>query len=150
MTFRRLVFAIGLALMCLASVSVQAADEEEASDEAPAEEQAAPAPSIYVAMDPPFITNIGQSTGRLSYVKAEVTLRVASKEAETAVKDHEPRLRHEMVMLLAREKLEELSKPEGQEALRQKALEAFNKVLEEEQTGAEIMDVLFTSFVVQR
>lgn len=147
MTRQGLVFASSLALLILGNAPLQA-EEEENGDVT--EEQAEAAPSIYVELSPPFVTNVGQSKGRLSYVKAEVTLRVASKEAETAVKDHEPRLRHEMVMLLGQETPDKLSTTQGQDSLRQQALAAFNGVLEEEQTGADITDVLFTSFVVQR
>lgn len=148
MTLRRLAFAASLALLCLGPLPLQA--DEEKTDEETTEEEAAPSPSIYVEMQPPFVTSIGEATGRLSYVKAEVTLRVTSAEAETAVNNHKPRLRHEMVMMLGNQNREELSTPQGQEALRAKALERFNQVLEEEQTGAQIKDVLFTSFVVQR
>ncbi|WP_165856241.1 flagellar basal body-associated FliL family protein [Marinobacter sp. JSM 1782161] len=148
MTLRGLFMAGGLALFCLAN-SLPLHAEEDTPDENSEEQAETATPSVYVEMDPPFITNIGQSTGRLSYVKAEVTLRVDST-AETAVTAHEPRLRHEMVMLLAREDREALSSTQGQEALRQQALDTFNQVLEDEQTGATIKDVLFTSFVVQR
>lgn len=150
MTLRRLALAASLALICLGPLPLQADEEDTEETDEVAEEQAEPAPSIYVEMQPPFVTNIGQSGGRLSYVKAEVTLRVASAEAETAVNNHKPRLRHEMVMMLGNQNREVLSTPQGQEALRAQALEQFNQVLESEQTGAEIKDVLFTSFVVQR
>ncbi|WP_168203115.1 flagellar basal body-associated FliL family protein [Marinobacter fonticola] len=147
MMLRRLVFATSLVLAGLSHHTLHA--EEEDTDEA-AEEQAEATPSIYVEMKPAFVTNIGQSGGRLSYVKAEVTLRVTSADAETAVTNHAPRLRHEMVMLLGNQNREELSTPQGQESLRTQALEQFNQVLEQEQTGTTIQDVLFTSFVVQR
>lgn len=147
MMLRRLALVTSLTLLCLSPLALQA-DEEETDEAAETSEE--PAQSIYVEMQPPFVTNIGQSSGRLSYVKAEVTLRVSSADAETAVNNHKPRLRHEMVMMLGSQNREELSKTQGQEALRTEALERFNQVLADEQTGAEIQDVLFTSFVVQR
>lgn len=149
MTRRGFVFASSLALLILGAAPLQAEEKGNAED-TETQAQTETAPSIYVEMAPPFVTNVGQSKGRLSYVKAEVTLRVASTEAENAVKDHEPRLRHEMVMLLGQETPDALSTTQGQASLREQALEAFNQVLKEERTGAEITDVLFTSFVVQR
>ncbi len=147
MTLRGLFFLSSLVL--LGSVNLPARADE-APDEEASEAEAEPVQSIYVEMPPAFVTNVGSSGSRLSYVKAELTLRVSSPEAETAVREHEPRLRHEMVMLLSSESRDTLSTTQGQDTLRSKALEAFNGVLTDEHTNAEIRDVLFTSFVVQK
>ncbi|MGP4842928.1 flagellar basal body-associated FliL family protein [Marinobacter sp. 1Y8] len=148
MTLRGLFFLSGLILF--SSLNLSARADEAADEEAASETEATPTQSIYVEMPPAFVTNVGASGSRLSYVKAELTLRVSSPEAETAVRDHEPRLRHEMVMLLSSESRDMLSTTQGQDTLRAKALEAFNGVLADERTNAEIRDVLFTSFVVQK
>lgn len=149
MTLRGLIFLSGLMLFGAINLPAHAADEEP-NEEVASEDEAEPVQSIYVPMPPAFVTNVGSSGSRLSYVKAELTLRVSSPEAETAVQDHEPRLRHEMVMLLSAESRDTLSTTQGQDKLREQALEAFNGVLKEEETNAEIRDVLFTSFVVQK
>lgn len=127
-----------------------------AEDEAPAatseeEETVAPKATIYVAMEPAFVTHVGEPSGKLTYLKAEITLRTSTEEAEAAVQAHMPRLRHEVLMLLnGQEDLNWLTSPEGKQALRAQAEERINGVLAEQQTGTEIEDVLFTSFVVQR
>ena len=62
-----------------------------------------------------------------------------------------PRLRHELVILFGEQTdLDTLASSEGQQAVRQKALKRLNQVLSDQQTGEEIVDVLFTSFVIQR
>jgi flagellar FliL protein len=151
MSLRCFLFFLGLTLAGVVALPALAEEAENSNDNVEAaDKDATPKPSIYVEMTPPFITNAGASKGRQSFVKAEVTLRVASKAAQQAVEKHGPRLRHEMVMLLAAKDRDTLSSSQGQEALRTEALEEFNAVLGQEQTAATIDDVLFTSFVVQR
>lgn len=107
--------------------------------------------TVYVDMTPAFVTQVGTPGERLSYLKANVTLRVSSKAAEEAVKTHMPRLRHELVMLFsAQTDADRLSSGEGQDALKQEALARINKVLEDQHREERVDNVLFTTFVVQR
>lgn len=149
---RRLLLTLTVALAFTLPVSALYGAEDKAPEEG-TEEQAEETPkaTIYVAMEPAFVTHVGAATGNLTYLKADVTLRASTAEAEAAIEAHMPRLRHEMLMLLnGQEDLDRLTSPEGKQALREQAKERVNSVLAEQQTGAEIEDVLFTSFVVQR
>lgn len=122
----------------------------EGSGEAPAGEEGG-AETVYVDMTPAFVTQVGQPGQRLSYLKANVTLRVSSKAAEEAVKAHMPRMRHELVMLFSSQTdVDRLSTGDGQDALRSEALTRINKVLEDQHREERVDDVLFTTFVVQR
>lgn len=122
----------------------------ESSESSPAGEEGS-AETIYVDMTPAFVTQVGTPGQRLSYLKANVTLRVTSKAAEEAVKAHMPRMRHELVMLFsAQTDVDRLSSGEGQEALRAEALTRINQVLEDQHREERVKDVLFTTFVVQR
>lgn len=114
----------------------------------------------YVEMQPAFVVNIG-STGRIAYLKAEVSLRT-SKAAAAALSYHMPLLRHEMIMLLSRQTPESLASPEEREALRLKALEMLRLALAQAgpmpesagttdvTTSDDIEDLLFTSFITQQ
>lgn len=104
----------------------------------------------YVEMSPAFITHIGEPAIRLSYARAELSLRVSSDAAAEAVRTHMPQLRHAVLMLMAEPSVDALSGSEGQDALRLRIMEALNEVLASERTEATIDDVLFTTFVVQR
>ncbi|MFW5823859.1 MAG: flagellar basal body-associated FliL family protein [Marinobacter sp.] len=143
-------FVFWLALLLAAAMPVTStAQDEDATGEG--EETSTPAYTDYVEMKPSFVTHIGEPTERLRYLKADVTLRVGSETARDAIETHMPRLRHELVMLFGeRTDLETISSSDGQQALRQQARERMNQVLEEQQTGEEIVDVLFTTFVIQR
>ncbi|PVY76904.1 flagellar FliL protein [Tamilnaduibacter salinus] len=139
---------IVLALPLAAQETDDANGDEAASEDAG--EDAKKKPTIYKELPPPFVTHVGKPSQSLSYVKAEVTLRLDSKKAGAAVEQHAPRLRHEMVMMLTNASLDAVSDAPGQETLRNDVLTRFNEVLEEEKTGAAIKDLLFTTFVIQR
>jgi flagellar FliL protein len=140
-----------ISLLLAAALSlpaVAADDEEDASGEG---EETAETYTEYVEMTPSFVTHVGEPTERPAYLKANVSLRVNTETATDAIETHMPRLRHELVMLFGEQTdLQTLSGNEGQQTLRQQARDRMNQVLEEQQTGEEIVDVLFTSFVIQR
>lgn len=105
----------------------------------------------YISMDPTFITHVGEPGPSLVYLKAAVTLRASRASTRPALETHMPRLRHELVMLFGEQTdVDALAGNAGQTALRAEAKQRINQVLEEQQTGESIADVLFTEFVVQR
>lgn len=139
---------LSLLLAAVVSMPVLAADEEATAE---ADEETTERFTDYVEMTPSFVTHVGESSERPAYLKADVSLRVGTETARTAIETHMPRLRHELVMLFGEQTdLDTLSGNEGQQALRQEARVRMNQVLENQQTGEEIVDVLFTSFVIQR
>lgn len=105
----------------------------------------------YVELKPAFVTNYGVSdTGHMSYVKADVTVRVSSKEAEYATRYHLPALRNSLVLLLSRQDESTVSSSTGRNAIKVEALQELREILEEEEGDAFIDDLMFTQFVVQR
>lgn len=125
------------------------AQEEEAVEEEATEQESTV--TDYISMDPPFVTHVGTPDGTPTYLKAAVTLRAASATTRPALEAHMPRLRHELVMLFGEQTdVDRLTSTEGQQALRQEALDRINAVLAEQQTGENIVGVLFTEFVVQK
>lgn len=110
-----------------------------------------PGYTAYIDMPPAFVTHVGPPAERPSYLKTDISLRVATETAAAAINAHMPRLRHELVMLFGeQDDLDRLSSAEGQRALRDAARERINKVLEEQRTGEQVTDVLFSTFVIQR
>ncbi|SRR5690554_207828 len=138
-------------LLVLCSVTFwpgQALAEEAEEAEEVSEEKAA---TDYIAMEPAFVTHVGEPGSKITYLKAAVTIRASGATVRPAVEAHMPRLRHELVMLFGEQTdLDRLSSMEGQQALREEAARRINGVLEEQQTGETITGVLFTEFVVQR
>jgi flagellar FliL protein len=105
----------------------------------------------YVELKPAFVTNFGVSdSGHMSYVKADVTVRVASKEAEYAARYHLPLLRNSLVLLLSRQDESTVSSSTGREAIKVEALAELRELLQSEEGTPFIEDLMFTNFVVQR
>lgn len=134
-----------LMLLCLLPLMAQAKSAEKAEEGGPDFE--------YIEMQPAFVVNFGTS-GRIGYLKTEVSLRVAA-EAVAAVELHMPALRHELIMLLSGQSAEALAAPEQREALRLAALEAVRRVIAAATGDAApaqsgVTDLLFTSFILQR
>lgn len=141
-----------LLLVWLPTATLQAEqNDEETEVEQSEEEDTEPAITLYVEMGKPFITHIGEPASKLAYLKADVSLRVSSDAAQTALVTHMPRLRHELVMLFGEQTdVSNLASTQAQEALREEARTRINKVLADQKTENEVQDVLFTTFVVQR
>ncbi|MEE4282978.1 MAG: flagellar basal body-associated FliL family protein [Pseudomonadales bacterium] len=105
----------------------------------------------YVELKPSFVTNFGVSdSGRLRYIKADVTVRVSNKDAEYAARYHLPALRNSLVMLLSRQDESTVSSSSGRETIKVEALQEMREILEREEGEGHIDDVMFTNFVVQR
>ena len=135
-----------LLLVLLATAS--AAEEASTIDDTP---EAIGGVVRYVDLKPTFVTNYGVSdTGRLRYVKADVTVRVANKDAEYATRYHLPALRNRLVLLLSRQDDSTISSTSGRETIKAEALQELREVLEKEEGEPHIEDLMFTNFVVQR
>lgn len=113
----------------------------------PAAEEAGPQ-THYYALVPAMVGNYG-SGERLKYYKADVALRIASKEAEDKVKHHEPLIRNQLVMLFSQQTDESLGSVEAKEKLRQEALKQVREVLTQEEGQPLVEDLLFNNLIIQ-
>ncbi len=105
----------------------------------------------YLPLQPAFVCNFGLATdGHLQYVKTDVSVRLSSRMAESATRNHLPALRNAMVLLLSRQDEASVSTSSGREAIRNQALIELNEILMQEEGVAYIDDLMFTNFVVQR
>ena len=114
-----------------------------------AEGEAAEPQTSYVQIRPPFVTNIVSSTGRLHFVKADITLRVRGAATAAAVSQHDPLIKNQLVTVLSSQEYEFVSSREGRANLRDEVLLGITEALEEEEAASDILDVLFTDFLVE-
>lgn len=114
-----------------------------------AEEEASGPNVQYVDIKPSFVANFGEPSKKLKFAKIDVSVRVGSVADANLVESHFPLIRNEFVLLVSRQSEAAMSSMDGQEKLRQEALEAFRKKLKEEVGRNVIDDLLFTNFVVQ-
>lgn len=130
---------------------ITAASAEEASSESDVVENNSDKVIHYVELEPTFVTNYGVSdTGRLKYVKADITVMVHSKDAEAATRYHLPALRNTLVMLLSRQDDSTVSTATGREVIKAEAVAELREVMKSEAGEAYIQDLMFTNFLVQR
>ncbi|WP_027708148.1 flagellar basal body-associated FliL family protein [Zooshikella ganghwensis] len=136
--------ATGITLFMLMG-NGETAGEEEASEDS---KKAVKPPAIYFAMEPPFTVDF-QVGGRQRYAQLSITVMGRDPEAMEAVKQHEPLIRNNLVMLIASEDFQTLQTAEGKEMLKTKATESIQQVLQQEIGKPGIETILFTGFVMQ-
>jgi len=106
-------------------------------------------PPLYVALDPPFVTNF-EAEQMVRFL--QVTVQVMTRDPATveALKANDPVIRNDLLLLLGNQKYADISAREGKERLREEALATVRRDL----TGAgangeKVEAVYFTSFVMQ-
>lgn len=107
------------------------------------------APPIYYKFDPAFVVNFG-GPGSARYL--QVTVEAMSRNAQIldVLKENEPAVRNDLVLLFSSQDDATLMSTEGKEKLRGETLAAIQKVLNEEGSDGKLIEqVYFTSFVVQ-
>jgi flagellar protein FliL len=146
---------VGL-LTVVACVGAWLAFKPPKSAPAPAAAAAAPqttaaprAAAIYYKFDPAFVVNFG-GEGSARYL--QVTVEAMSRDAAVleALKNNEPAVRNDLVLLFSSQDSATLLSAAGKEKLRAGTLDAIRKVLADEGVhGEKIEAVYFTSFVIQ-
>ena len=106
-------------------------------------------PPRYVTLDPPFVVNFeAESVVRFLQVTIDVMTRDAA--VETLVKDNDPRVRNDLLLILGNQSYTTVSTLEGKEALRKRCLESVKAIVTEMGGDAGKLEALyFTSFVMQ-
>jgi flagellar FliL protein len=124
-----------------------------AAADAPAAEASKPAAShsapIYYKFDPAFVVNFG-GEGSSRYL--QVTVEAMSRDAAVleTLKNTEPAVRNDLVMLYSSQDNATLMTVDGKEKLRAATLATIRKVLDGEGGKGQLVEaVYFTSFVIQ-
>jgi len=106
-------------------------------------------PPLYLALDPPFVVNF-QADQLVRFL--QVSVEVMSRDPQTLqlMKDNDPVLRNDLLILLANQKYTVLATPPGKEQLRADALATIrNDVTQAGGNPKFVEAVYFTSFVMQ-
>ena len=125
------------------------ADEKGGKEEKAKVEEKEKLPPRYIALDPPFVVNFeAESAVRFLQVTAQIMTR--DPETEKLVKENDPRLRNDLLLILGGQTYASVSTTEGKEALRTKCLEATRTIVKDMGgEPAKIEALYFTSFVMQ-
>lgn len=114
-----------------------------------AKEAAHKGPALYVSLDPPFVVNF-QSSQAARFLQVTVQVMTRDVPMQAFIKENDPVLRNNLLMLFGNQKYETVSTREGKEELRAQALEVVRKAVADEGGKPELVEaVLFTSLVMQ-
>lgn len=115
-------------------------------------------PAIYVGLEPPFVVNF-EGTDNVRFLQIAVQVMTRDPHVAEVVKQNDPVIRNDLLLLFGSQKSVEIASVEGKEKLRQAALEVVRKVVvaeagtgkkgKEEHGKPEVEAVYFTSFVMQ-
>ena len=106
-------------------------------------------PALYVALDPPFVTNF-EAEQLVRFL--QITVQVMTHDQATAdvLRASDPVIRNDLLLLFSNQKYAEIATREGKEKLRAEALAAVRKVVKASGGRPERVNaVFFTSFVMQ-
>lgn len=103
----------------------------------------------YYKFDPAFVVNFG-GEGNSRFLQVTVEAMSRDPAVIEQIKNNEPAIRNDLVLLYSSQQNDVLMSAEGKEKLRQSTLEAIRKtVAAEGGSAAAVENVYFTSFVIQ-
>ena len=145
-----LVTAVVLAITGGTAAYFHQGDGAAAGEKAAAAEKAEhKLPAQYIALDPPFVVNFDAGSSA-RFLQVAVQLMTRDLETVEFLKQHDPVIRNDLLLLLGNVRYEDVQTREGKEALLQSSLEAVRKILKAEGAKPEKVEaVYFTSFVMQ-
>ncbi|HTT01923.1 MAG TPA: flagellar basal body-associated FliL family protein [Steroidobacteraceae bacterium] len=106
-------------------------------------------PPLYVALDPPFVSNF-EAEQLVRFL--QISVQVMSRDPATVeiIKANDPVIRNDLLLLFGNQKYQDISTRAGKERLRAQALDAVRRVIAASGGAAEKVEaVYFTSFVMQ-
>jgi flagellar FliL protein len=106
-------------------------------------------PPRYINLDPPFVVNF-EAESMVRFLQVTIGVMTRDPAIETLVKDNDPRVRNDLLMILANQSYDTVSTAEGKEALRKRCLESIRAIVREMGGDSKQVEALyFTSFVMQ-
>jgi flagellar protein FliL len=123
--------------------------KEEGKDGAKEVEQKEVLPPRYVNLDPPFVVNF-EAEAAVRFLQVTIGIMTRDLHTEELLKQNDPRVRNDMLMILSGQTYAAVATTEGKEALRKKCLDAVRLITKEVGgDGSKIEALYFTSFVMQ-
>jgi len=104
--------------------------------------------SLYVSLDPAFVVNVSDGL-HIRHMQIQLQLKLKQADFAGYVAEHDPAIRHAMVMLLSGQQTTRLKTVAGKQELMAEALTAIQHVLEENIGNAGIDAVYFTDLIIQ-
>jgi len=107
------------------------------------------APPVYVKLDPPFVANF-EAKGMMRFLQVAVEIMTRDPVTAELLKQHDPRIRNDLLMLFGNQQYDSISTLAGKDRLRAAALDSVRKIIGAEGgDSAKVEQLYFTSFVMQ-
>jgi flagellar protein FliL len=120
-----------------------------AEAQAPTEKTTPKTAALYYKFDPAFVVNFG-GEGSARYLQVMVEAMTRDPPTLEMIKNNEPAVRNDLVLLFSSQDNATLLSPDGKEKLRNATLEVVRKIVTGEGGDAKnVENVYFTSFVIQ-
>jgi flagellar FliL protein len=103
--------------------------------------------SLFYPIDPPLVVNF-EDGSVVRFLQISMEVMTHDQKAIDSVQKNVPLIRNNLLLLMSNRDYQSMMSREGKEKLRQEALTEVRGV-QKKQGGADIDDLLFTSFVVQ-
>ncbi len=132
----------------LAEMKALAKATDGESDANAAEPEKPRGPSLYVSLDPAFVVNLADPSG-LRFLQLQIEVMSRDPKVPEQIRQHMPRIRNALLLLLGQQKIVDLGERAGKENLQAAVLDEIQKVLKEEAGAPGVEAVYFTSFVMQ-
>lgn len=104
--------------------------------------------TIFFELDPPFVVNFS-NPGRIRFMQVAVQVSVGDPAVIERIKEYNPVIRNNLLLLLGSQNSDELRTREGKEKLRGQVLSEIQAILKERTGKAGVKEVFFTSLVMQ-
>jgi flagellar FliL protein len=111
------------------------------------EEGGAGKAAVYYAIDPPLVVNFEDGSA-VRFLQITMEIMAHDPKAIESVQKNIPLIRNNLLLLMSNRDYQSMMSREGKEKLRQEALTEIRAVQKKE-SGLDVDDLLFTSFVVQ-
>jgi len=106
-------------------------------------------PARYVTLEPPFVVNF-EAESTVRFLQITIGVMTRDEKIEHLIRDNDPRIRNDLLLILGNQSYETVSKLEGKEELRKRCLESVRAVVAESGgEGPAVEALYFTSFVMQ-
>jgi len=106
-------------------------------------------PPRYINLDPPFVVNF-EAEAVVRFLQVTIGVMTRDPAVESIVKENDPRVRNDLLMILANQTYDTVSTIEGKEKLRQRCLDSVRAIVKEMGGDSKKVEALyFTAFVMQ-
>jgi flagellar FliL protein len=118
------------------------------SDKHHAEKVEVAPPPIFVTLEP-LTVNLQRGEEGDQYLQTTLTAQFGEKEHEEMMKLYMPQIRSRLLLLLSSKKASEINTEEGKKKLTEEILATIRRPYSDKGPGQRIMNIHFTSFVIQ-